>query len=152
MRNASFACLVRAAGRRGFTCVSMLLVAATSAGAQGLERLTFQQAIERAIRSTPTVAQATAGIMRAEAVLQQVRSTSLPSLALGTAVNVTNPVKFAGASVGPAVQTQTTPTLGVPVLTPVAWAQRNQAGDQIVEAQHNEKDVHAQNAEAAGSS
>jgi len=137
-------------GLRGFTCLAILLVAATSAPAQGLERLNFQDAIDRAVRNNPTVARATAGIMRAEAILQQVRSTSLPSLALTTAANLTNPVKFGGASVVPAVQTQTTPTLGVPILTPVAWAQRTQAGDQIVVAQQNEKDVQRQIAVAAG--
>ena len=137
-------------GLRGFTVVAILLVASNSPRAQGLERLTFQQAIDRAVRNNPTVARATAGIMRAEAILQQVRSTSLPSLALTTAANVTNPVKFGGASVVPAVQTQTTPTLGVPILTPVAWAQRTQAGDQIVVAQQNEKDVQRQIAVAAG--
>src|SRR2546423_1219959 len=152
MHNAAFACFVRAAGLRGVTVAAILLVAANSARAQGLERLTFQQAIERAIRASPTVPQPTAGIMRAEAILQQVRSTSLPSLALSTAVNATNPVKFGGASVVPAVQTQTTPTLGVPILTPVAWAQRNQAGDQIVIAQQNEKDVQRQISVAAGQS
>jgi len=139
-------------GVRGFTVAAIVLVASHSALAQGLERLTFQQAIDRAVRNNPTVAQATAGIMRSEAILQQVRSTSLPSLGLGSAVNVTNPVKFGGASVVPAVQTQTTPTLGVPILTPVAWAQRNQAGDQIVVAQQNEKDVQRQIAVAAGQS
>ena len=35
-------------GLRGFTCVAILLVAASSALAQGLERLTFQEAIDRA--------------------------------------------------------------------------------------------------------
>ena len=137
-------------GLRGLTAVAILLVAANAASAQGLERLTFQQAIDRATRNNPTVAQATAGIMRAEAILQQVRSSSLPAFALTTAINVTNPVKFGGQAVVPGVQTQTTPALGVPVLTPVAWAQRNQAGDQVVVSQQNEKDVRRQIAVAAG--
>ena len=143
-------------GLRGFTCVAILLVAASSALAQGLERLTFQEAIDRAIRNNPTVAQATAGIMRAEAILQQVRSSSLPALALGMTTTFSNPVKFdtatGPATVVPGIQTQTTPTLGVPILTPVAWAQRNQAGDQIVVAQQNTKDIQRQVAVAAGQS
>ena len=118
--------------------------------AQAIERISFQQAIERATRNNPTVQQATAGIMRAEAILQQVRSSSLPALALTTATNITNPVKFGGQSVIPAVQTQTTPAFGVPILTPVAWAQRNQAGDQIVVAQQNQREVGRQVAVAAG--
>ena len=137
-------------GLRGFPVAAMLLVATNSAQAQGLERLTFQQAIERAIRSNPTVAQATAGITRAEAILQQVGSSSLPALAVSMATTISNPVKFGGQSVVPAVQTQTAPALGVPILTPVAWAQRNQAGDQVVVAQQNEKDVQRQVAVAAG--
>jgi len=120
------------------------------ADAQTLERLTFQQAIDRATKNNPTVAQATAGIMRAEAILQQVRSSSLPALGLTTAVNMTNPVKFGGLTVVPSVQTQTLPALGVPILTPVAWAQRNQAGDQVIVSQQNEKDVRRQVAVAAG--
>lgn len=136
---------------RGLAVAAAVLVAA-SAEAQTLERLTFQEAIDRATKNNPTVAQATAGIMRAEAILQQVRSSSLPSLALTTAVNVTNPVKFGGQAVVPGVQTQTIPALGVPILTPVAWAQRNQAGDQIVVSQQNERDVRRQVAVAAGQS
>src|SRR5207253_5143516 len=124
--------------------------------AQGMERLTIQQAIDRATKNNPTVAQATAGIMRAEAILQQARSSSLPTVSASFATNFTNPVKFntgAGtATVVPGVQTQTTASLGVPILTPVAWAQRNQAGDQIVVAQQNTKDVQRQVAMAAGQS
>lgn len=127
-------------------------IATTSSSAQTLERLTFQQAIDRAVRNNPTVARATAGIMRAEAILQQVRSSSLPSLAATMATNITNAIKFSGQTVVPAVQTQTSAAFGVPILTPVAWAQRNQAGDQIVVAQQNTKDVQRQVAVAAGQS
>ena len=148
----SFARFVCAAGLRGLTFLAILLVAANSALAQGLERLTFQQAIDRAVRNNPTVAQAAAGIMRAEAILRQVRSSSLPVLAVTMSTNIANPVKFQGQSIVPVVQTQTTANFGVPLLTPVAWAQRNQAGDQIVVAQQNTKDVQRQVAVAAGQS
>ena len=63
---------------RGLIVAAILLGAANSALAQTLERLTFAQAIDRATKNNPTVAQATTGIMRAEAILQQVRSSSLP--------------------------------------------------------------------------
>ena len=76
---------------RGLAIFSIVLVAANSALAQPLERLTFQQAIDRAIANNPTVARATEGILRAEAILQQVRSSSLPNLSLSSAVNFTNP-------------------------------------------------------------
>ena len=153
-KNISFVYFVYAEGLRGLTVAAILLVAATSAPAQGLEQLTFQEAIDRATRNNPTVAQATAGIMRAEALLQQVRSSSLPTLNASLATNFQNPVKFdtgsGTATVVPGIQTQTTPLLSVPILTPVAWAQRTQARDQVLVAQQNEKDVRRQIAVAAG--
>src|SRR5258705_1110021 len=114
----------------GLILVAVLVFAASPAPAQTMERLTFQHAIDPAIQNNPTVAQATEGILRAAAILQQVRSSSLPALDLAVTTGVTNPVKFGNQAVVPAVQTQTTPTFGVPILTPVAWAERNQAGDQ----------------------
>jgi outer membrane protein TolC len=136
--------------RRPLAAVLALVALPALAGAQTLERLTFQQAIDRALQNNPTIARASAGILRAEAILQQVRSSSLPSLALAMTTNATTPVKFGDQTVQPGVQTQTAPTLGIPVLTPVAWAERNQAADQIVVSQQNEKDVRRQIAVAAG--
>ena len=134
------------------TGVLLLTVFPWCAQGQGLERLTFTQAIERAINNNPTIAQAASGIVRAEGILQQVRSSSLPSLGLALTTTVTNPVKFDDVTVVPTVQTQTIPTFGVPILTPVAWAQRSQAGDQVVVAQRNERDVRRQVAMAAAQS
>src|SRR5262245_51383338 len=134
------------------TGVLLLVVFPSFVRAQGLERLTFAQAIERAIANNPTIAQATAGIMRAEAVLQQVRSSSLPALGLALTTTVTNPVKFDTVSIVPVVQTQTIPTFSVPILTPVLWAQRNQAGDQVLVSQRSERDVRRQIAVAAAQS
>ena len=135
---------------RPLAAVLALVALPGLAGAQTLERLTFQQAIDRALQNNPTIARASAGILRAEAILQQVRSSSLPALGLAITTNATTPVKFGDQTVQPGVQTQTAPTLGVPVLTPVAWAQRNQAADQIVVSQQNEKDVRRQIAVATG--
>jgi outer membrane protein TolC len=134
------------------TGVLFLVLLPSTTLAQGLERLTFAQAIDRAVRNNPTIAQAATGIMRADAILRQVRSSSLPALGLAMTTTVTNPVKFDDVSVVPVVQTQTIPTFGVPILTPVLWAQRNQAGDQVVVAQRNERDVRRQTAVAAAQS
>jgi outer membrane protein TolC len=43
--------------------------------------------------------------------------------------------QFDGASITPRTQTVTSAGLTVPLLTPVAWAQRNQAADQIIVSQ-----------------
>ena len=55
-------------------------VAAGGAQAQALARLTFADAVAQATRANPTVAQATTGIMRAEALLQQARAVTRPSI------------------------------------------------------------------------
>ena len=113
--------------------------------AQTIERLTFQQAIDRATMNNPTLAQAAAGIVRAEAILQQISASSRPSVNATFATNVIDPVtRFGGASINPRTQTQTTGGLSVPLLTPVAWAQRSQAADQVFVAQQSETDVRRQ--------
>src|SRR6185436_5717433 len=105
-------------------------------GAQTIERITFEEAVRRATANNPTVQEAVAGILRAEALLQQVRSRSLPALDASVALNVVEPVtRFDGTSIFPVAQTATRAILAVPLLTPVTWAQRNQAKDQVLVAQ-----------------
>jgi outer membrane protein TolC len=127
--------------------VAAWLVAATAAQAQPpvIRRLTFQQAVDQAMRSNPNVGQAAAGIMRAEAILQQVRASSFPSLGATFATNVIGPVpEFSGAGIVPRTQTQTVVTLAAPLLAPVAWAQRAVAADQVFVSQQTEVDVRRQ--------
>ena len=107
-----------------------------AASAQVVERVTFEDAVRRAVANNPTVQQAAAGIVRAEALLQQVRSSSRPSVDASFSTHVVGPVtQFSGASITPRTQTVTTAGLTVPLLTPVSWAQRNQAADQILVSQ-----------------
>ena len=61
---------------------------ARAADAQTIERLTFQEAIVRAVQNNPSIAQAAQGILRAESILQQVRSSSLPAVGVNFTVNV----------------------------------------------------------------
>jgi outer membrane protein TolC len=104
-----------------------------AASAQTMERVTFDEAVRRAITNNPTVQQAAAGIVRAEALLQQVRSLSRPSVDATFSTNVIDPItQFSGASITPRTQTLTSAGVSVPLLTPVAWAQRNQAADQVL--------------------
>ena len=101
--------------------------------AQTFEQVTFEEAVRRAVASHPTVRQATAGILRAESILQQVRAQSLPSLDATFGTNVINPVTmFSGSSINPRTQTVTTAGLSVPLLTPVRWAERHQAEDGVL--------------------
>ena len=68
-----------------------------AAGAQVLETVTFDDAVQRAVKNHPTVQQAAAGILRAEAILQQVRARSLPTIDATFSTNVIDPVtQFSG--------------------------------------------------------
>jgi outer membrane protein TolC len=105
----------------------------TRPAAQTIERVTFAEAVRRAVTSHPSVQQAAAGILRAESILQQVRSRSLPSVDATVSANVIDPVtQFSGTSINPRTQTVTNAGLSVPLLTPVRWAERHQAEDEVL--------------------
>jgi outer membrane protein TolC len=95
-----------------------------------VDRVTFQQAIERAIKNNPSVAIASAGILRTAALLGQARS--------ATRVQVTGNVQTTTLNRGVAFQDQTvTPrnqvtgsvTIDMPIVAAAAWARRAQAED-----------------------
>ena len=113
-------------------CILNLALLPSGLSAQDLERVTFEDAVRRAVSNHPTVKQAAAGVLRAQAVLQQVRSRSHPSADASFSTNVIEPVtSFGGQNIVPRTQTLTTASLTVPVFTPISWAERNQASDQV---------------------
>jgi len=115
------------------------------------QRLTFDEAVQRAIASHPTVQQAAINILRAETILQQVRSRSRPTVDASFTTNTIGPVtEFGGQSIFPRTQTVTSANLAVPLLTPVSWAQRNQAADQVLVSGRAAEDARRQVALAAG--
>lgn len=131
-----------------FLCVA---AAAAATGAQTIERVSFDEAVRRAIASHPTVQRAAADILRAEAVLLQARARSLPGVDFELTTNVIDPVtRFSGSAINPRTQTVTTPTIGVPLITPVRWAERLQAADQVLVSQRVADDVRRQIAVATG--
>ncbi|HSL23552.1 MAG TPA: TolC family protein [Vicinamibacterales bacterium] len=122
----------------------LLVAAATPAAAQepAMERLTFDEAVRRAMERNPSVERAASGIIRAESLLQQVRSISLPSVDATFTTRTIGPVtRFAGEAITPRTQLNTSVGFAVPLLTPVRWAQRAQAGDQVLVAQRTAADV-----------
>lgn len=122
------------------TVTAMLLQ--VSAGAQTIERITFDEAIQRAVANNPTIRQAAAGIVRAEAILQQAGSSTRPQLSASISTTVIDPItRFGGASIFPRTQTLTTAEFAVPLLTPVRWAQRNQFADQVFVSQQRAGDI-----------
>jgi outer membrane protein TolC len=116
-----------------------------------MERLTFDEAIQRAIAKNPSIQQAAAGILRAEALLQQVRALSLPSADASVTTRTIGPVtEFGGEAITPRTQAIIAPSLTVPLLTPVRWAQRAQARDQVLVARRSGEDIKRAIAVAAG--
>jgi outer membrane protein len=119
--------------------------------AQDPERVTFEDAIRRAVTSHPTVRQAAADVLRAQAVLQQVRARSRPAADASFSTNVIEPVtSFGGQNIVPRTQTLTTASLTVPIFTPVGWAERNQAADQVTVSERTQADARRAIATAAG--
>lgn len=123
----------------------LVLLIATPATAQTVERITFDEAIRRATTNNPTVQQAATGILRAESLLQQVRARSLPALDATFTTSVIGPVtEFGGSSIQPRAQTVTGSALSAPLVVPVLWAQRAQALDQVRVAEIGANDVRRQ--------
>lgn len=94
------------------------------------ERVTFKEAIERALARNPSVRQAAEEILRADALLQQIRSQSLPTLAGGATLTMLNAGREQNGVVT-TPQNQVAATLSVAGLlyAPVQWAQRVQYAD-----------------------
>ncbi len=116
-----------------------------------IEQVTFEEAVRRAVTSHPTLQQAAAGILRAEAILQQVRSRALPSVEAAFSTNVIDPVtRFSGTSINPRTQTVTSASLNVPLLSPVRWAERHQAEDGVLVSRREEDEARRAVAVAAG--
>ena len=130
---------------RGFVGAAVtlwVLLAPALAAAQVMERITFDDAIRRAIANNPTVQQAAAGILRAEALLGQATSRTRPAIDAGVGVEVIDPVtSFDGNNITPRWQSASSASFRAPLWTPVAWAQRVQAGDQVFVAQSVAADV-----------
>src|SRR5688500_4245217 len=86
----------RALRMRKLTIILAFLVP-PPAVAQTMEAITFEEAIRRAVANNPTIQQAAAGILRAEALLQQTRALSLPAVNATLATTTIGPVpEFGG--------------------------------------------------------
>lgn len=130
--------------RKGLLSTVFACAAVVSLGAQepAMERLTFDEAVRRAIANNPSVQQAASGILRAEALFHQVRSFSLPTVDAVVTTRTIGPlVRFAGEPITPRIQVNIAPAIRVPILTPVSWAQAAQAQNQVVVAQRGTEDV-----------
>ncbi len=127
------------ARRRGRTCAA-LVAALLWGGASAVptarqtptptERVTFDEAIRRAVEKNPSTAIAAAAILRAEALFEQARSASrLQVTGALTTTTLNSGVEFQGSTVTP--QNQLTAGLDVrmPLYAPARWARAAQAAD-----------------------
>ncbi len=129
----------------------LAILGQAAAGAQVIETVTFEDAVQRAIKTHPTGQQAAAGILRADAILQQVRARSLPVVDATFSTNIIDPVtEFSGSTINPRTQTVTTAGLSVPLFMPVRWAERTQAEDEVAVSLRSADETRRAVAVAAG--
>ena len=122
-----------------------LATRATAQTPQPVDRVTFQQAIERATARNPTMAAAGAGILRAEGLLQQARAATRPSVTANVTTTTLNTgVEFSGSVVTPRNQIRGSITADMPVVAAAAWARRAQAMDGTVIAELSVADTRRQ--------
>jgi outer membrane protein TolC len=97
-----------------------------------METVTLEQAVERALKNNPTVAQAAQGILRAEGLLQQARSLTMPFATMTlTGLQNSTERRFEDVITSPRTQGTFSAQLGVPVLAASRWAAATQARDQV---------------------
>jgi outer membrane protein TolC len=100
------------------------------------DRVTFQDTIDRALKRNPTIAEASADILRADALLRQARSAIFPQASGSIATTVSTPVvEFNGTALSPRTQLTGSASVSQLLYAPVQWALRNQAADNKVVAE-----------------
>src|SRR5437879_5042768 len=115
-----------------------------------MERVTFEEAITRALANNPTIAGAAEAVLRAEGLLQQARAATRPGVnAFLTNSTLDTGRSFNGVVIQPRNQTAISADLSMPVLAPARWAATTQARDQVDVANLVTADVRKQIAVAA---
>jgi outer membrane protein len=115
-----------------------------------VERVTFEEGISRAIARNPSTAIASAGILRAEALLTEARSATRPQINGNvTTTTLNRGVEFDGATVTPRNQATASLDARMPLYAPARWARRAQSEDGKRIAEANAADVKQQTAFAA---
>jgi outer membrane protein TolC len=130
--------------------LSRVVPAAAQTTDSAPERVTFQEAVRRALERNPTVAQAAQAILRAEALLDQAKSVFRPSIYgdVGTTV-LDAPRGFNGNVTQPRTQSSFAGTASYPFLAAARWAAKTQAGDQVGIARISAEETRRQVALAA---
>ncbi|HUE86361.1 MAG TPA: TolC family protein [Vicinamibacterales bacterium] len=118
-------------------CVRVLvcLCVAGAAGAQppaAIERVTFDDAVRRALENNPNVVEAAQAILRADTLLQQARTVYRPTVSGSVTTTVLDAARgFDEFVTQPRTQSLLGASVSYPVLAAARWAQQAQADDQI---------------------
>ncbi|HWF85895.1 MAG TPA: TolC family protein, partial [Vicinamibacterales bacterium] len=113
--------------------IALLIAAAVSLHAQApapTEKMSFDEAIRRAIEKNPSSAIAAAGILRAQALLTEARASARPQInGTVTTTTLARTVEFQGTTVTPRNSVLATLDFRTPLYAPAVWARRAQALD-----------------------
>jgi len=108
-------------------------------------RVTFDDAIKRAIEKNPTVQAAASAILRAEGLVEQARAaTRLQISGNVTTTTLSTGVEFQGTTVTPRNQISASLTADMPIVAAAAWARRAQAEDSKAVAELSVADTRRQ--------
>ncbi|MBA3269866.1 MAG: TolC family protein [Acidobacteria bacterium] len=113
--------------------VAAILIGPAAAAAQPApDRVTFDDAVRRALGNNPDIAEAAQAILRAETLLQQARSVYRPTVNGNVTTTMLDSERgFSEFVTQPQTQTLLGGSVSYPVLAATRWAQRAQAEDQI---------------------
>jgi outer membrane protein TolC len=140
------------ASRRASALAACLLLMSASAIAQPIPAVTLDEAVAQALERNPTVRQAAAAILRAEALLLQARTVSQPSVSATSATTLLDGARgFDEFVTQPRTQTLLSASVSYPVLAAGRWAARTQAEDQVRVAEIGTGEVRRQVAIATAS-
>src|SRR5688572_8932331 len=129
---------------------ALVLGGAALASAQTIEKVSFDEAVRRAIERNPTVGEAAQAILRAEAILDEARSVFRPAVDgfIGTAV-LDAARGFEGNITQPRTQSTFNASVSFPFLAASRWAAKTQAADQVSVARISAEETRRQVARTA---
>jgi outer membrane protein TolC len=115
-----------------------------------MRKVEFGDAVKQAVERNPTMADATAAIAQAQALLDQARATTRPTVnASLTNVTLDSARGFSGGVTQPQNQFSFSGTATLPLIEPTTWAVVNQARDQVRVATETAAEARRQTALAA---
>jgi outer membrane protein TolC len=111
---------------------ALVSILAVALPAVAQEKVTLTEAVRRALLRNPTTLQSAQDIVRAEALVEQIRSPAFPQLFGNAALTKLEAYRYAnGVLVEPGNQRSANLTLTVPLVSTKSWAQWSQAKQQV---------------------